>query len=285
MNTHRVLIVVPTWNEEGNISLLAERIAMVMTQARYTYEIIFVDDNSSNHTRAVITQVSRKYPVSLLIKQGAKGKAQSLLEGFATAKYDIICMIDADLQYPPEAIPEMVKKIESGADVIVANRQSLHTGWERRILSRGFFLIFGKLLHGFHCDVESGLKVFKKEVYDRIYIQPSPWTFDLGFLRQARDAGYAIDTVDIVFHERQSGKAKIGLVKASYEIGLAALKLRFANPRVIPFHSRDRETKGDGFHYKGSPFVPHNELDHSQTALYTVAPLQKLIAGGLLVIL
>lgn len=285
MKANTISIVIPTWNEEGNIPALINRIDMVMKRANFQYEIVFVDDKSTDKTTTIIQKAAKKYPITLFTKKGRQGKAQSLLEGFAVTKYPLICMIDADLQYPPESIPEMVKKIAEGADVVVSNRQALHTSIERRILSRGFFLIFGKFLHGFHCDVQSGLKVFKKEILERITLKPSAWTFDLHFLIQARDAGYMIETVDIVFHQRQSGDAKIGLLKASYEIGLSALKLKFAAPEIIPFHPDDQKKKGKGFHFRSGAYVPHNELHHSETALYTVTPMQKLVGLGFFIIL
>src|SRR5437660_8013623 len=94
---------------------------------------------------------------------------------------------------------------------------------------------------------------------------------------KARNAGYSITTHDIIFSERYSGKAKIGLVKAAYETGFAAIKLRLANPEVIPFHPNLAAEKGNGFHYKGAPFVTHTQLPHDETALYTTNSLQKKI--------
>src|SRR5438477_12455090 len=111
MKKNSISIIIPTWNEEGNIKTLVERINMAMKRTSITYEIIFVDDYSTDHTREIIQELSKKFHIRLLMKNGVKGKAQSLLEGFAAAQYELICMIDADLQYPPEAIPEMIMKI------------------------------------------------------------------------------------------------------------------------------------------------------------------------------
>ena len=96
-------------------------------------------------------------------------------------------MIDADLQYPPEAIPEMMNNINFGVDVVVANRKENHVSLRRKIISRAFNLFFAKYLHGLHVDVQSGLKVFKKEVVERISLHPSQWTFDLEFLLKAKN--------------------------------------------------------------------------------------------------
>ena len=151
---NKISIIIPTWNEEDNILMLVQRIHTVLYSNGIEYEIIFIDDHSTDQTRNIIKTLSSEYPISLYLKQGKKGKAQSLLEGFTYANYGLVGMIDADLQYPPEAFPAMITKIKSGADVIVANRSERQISPLRRLTSRSFSFIFGRLTHGFNCDIQ-----------------------------------------------------------------------------------------------------------------------------------
>lgn len=262
----KISIVVPTWNEEGNIQLLIERIDQALKPQKITYEIIVVDDHSSDQTQKIVESLKTVYPVSLYIKKAQRGKAQSLLEGFNYAKHGLICMIDADLQYPPQAIPKMIERIGKNIDIVIANRREYHVSLRRKILSNFFRHFFGKFLHGINCDVQSGLKVFRKEIVERIKLHPSQWTFDLEFLVKAKNAGYKIGGINIVFQKRHSGKPKINLITASIEMGLAALKLVFISPEIIPFHSETQKIKGKGFHHKGREFIPHTDLHQNDNA-------------------
>src|SRR5260221_9881997 len=109
---NKLSIVIPVWNEEKNILSLVERIDSTLSEKDIPYEIIFIDDNSKDKTAEIIYSLAKKYPITYQRKIGKKGKSYSLVEGFALASYDILAMIDADLQYPPEALPQMVQKIQ-----------------------------------------------------------------------------------------------------------------------------------------------------------------------------
>lgn len=280
-----ISIIIPAWNEAGNIALLVESITKALVSYGVIYELIVVDDNSTDKTVEILKELSSNFPVSVYLKKGKKGKAQSLLEGFTYAKYDLVGFIDADLQYPAEAIPKMMDKIGSGADIVVADRKEFNASFRRKLLSWGFRSFFGRFLHGFTCDVQSGLKVFRKEIIERLTLHPNPWTFDLEFLVKARDAGYKIATHDIIFHKRHSGKPKIGLLAASLEIGLAALNLAVSSPEIIPFHPKVEKIKGKGFHYKGIEFIHHTALDHSKSAFFRLSLRQVSIITALLTML
>src|SRR6185369_4753521 len=102
---------VPTLNEQGNIPFLVERLHKALSKKFKEYEVVFVDDHSTDNTIQLIELLAEEYPIRVHLKQGAKGKAQSFLEGFDHAKHDIIATIDADLQYAPEEIPTMVEKL------------------------------------------------------------------------------------------------------------------------------------------------------------------------------
>src|SRR3989344_7720336 len=163
MNKKKITIVVPTYNERRNVNDLTHRVADSLEQAGLPYELLFVDDHSNDGTPEYLDSVANQFPIRILPKQGKKGKAYSLLEGFQEADGEIVAMIDADLQYPPEAIPEMVKKLDE-FDIVVANRKTRQVSTARKYLSQLFTLIFGKVLLGLSADVQSGLKVFKKQV-------------------------------------------------------------------------------------------------------------------------
>jgi cellulose synthase/poly-beta-1,6-N-acetylglucosamine synthase-like glycosyltransferase len=277
MKVKNISIIVPVLNEEGNIKPLIERIDVVFSPKDIEYEIIFVDDKSSDNTQEVISSFVFKYPVALFIKKGKKGKAQSLIEGFYHARFDTICMIDGDLQYPPEAIFEMSKMLEENYDVVVANRGENHTSFLRKAVSSIYRSFFGRFLHHLNFDVQSGLKVFKKEVIERISLHASSWDFDLEFLIKARDAGYKIGSYDIVFAKRTEGKTKVGILRASFQIGLSALRLKFLRSEIIPFHPKKAAIKGQGFNYKGQEFIHHSNLPDSKSAFHRLSGAQIIV--------
>jgi glycosyltransferase involved in cell wall biosynthesis len=230
-----VSVVVPTLNEVNNLPLLFKRIKSTLNSAQIPYEIIVVDDHSNDGTQNFVIRNANKYNAILMIKEGLPGKAFSLLEGFNVAKNEIICMIDADLQYPPEAIKLMYHKLQYlEADIVLTNRLENHTSWFRKLTTFTFNFVFTKLLFGIGYDTQSGLKMFRKEVLNSIQLSPSPWTFDLEFIVRALENNYVITSQDIVFSERYSGAPKINIFKATLEIAGGSLRLwREISPRHI----------------------------------------------------
>lgn len=277
-----ISIIIPTYNEQGNVIPLIQRIDQALSKNQIQYEIIFVDDYSTDQTRELVVHMAKIFPITLLVKHGNRGKAQSIIEGSKQAQYDLICMIDGDQQYPPEAIPEMLSEIINGADIVVADRAVNHTSALRKLTSKSFSFLFGKFLHGLDMDIQSGLKLFKKEIIERIPLEPTAWTFDLELLKKAQDAGYVIFSIPIEFQERVYGKTKINVFKNAYEIGSHAVRLKFAAKTVIPFHANQVAISGKGFHYKGEPFVPHNDLPIKQSAVSRITRKQLLVIGALL---
>ena len=106
-----VSIIVPIYNEKENIKDLLVTIHQSFSGINENYEVIAVDDNSTDGSWEILEQEKLKYPLNIFKKKGRKGKAFSLFEGFVQASGEYIVMIDSDLQYPPEAIPQMMQII------------------------------------------------------------------------------------------------------------------------------------------------------------------------------
>lgn len=288
---NKVSIVVPVWNEAKNIRSLVRQIDEVMRSNAIGYEVIFIDDHSTDSTRTVINNLKAFYPIRLFEKVGHKGKAYSLIEGFKHAKYDVICMLDADLQYSPKFIPDMLEKIENGADIVVGNRKKYEAGLHRKFVSKTFNFLFVRMLHGLRVDSQAGLKVFRKSVVQHLELNPSSWTFDLELLLKARSAGYKIENHDITFNKRHAGSSKIAFVRSSFEIGKNAFALKLSDHGLVPFSKELAKVKGQGFFVKGNEFVHHTNLEVKESAFsrmtrwqhFVLATLISLIIGAIVV--
>lgn len=272
-----VSVVIPTLNEEGNIFSLTERIDRVFSSTQRQYEIIFIDDHSTDRTCEYINTAAKKYPIRLFSKEGKRGKAYSLLEGFQKVQYKYVAILDADLQYPPEVLQSMIEKLDTGeADIVVVNRTERETTLWRQMLSRGFRFVFGKFLHDLDCDVQAGCKVFRGKILREVVLDPTPWTFDLEFLLSARNYGYVIGTVDIPFIERIHGQSKIHFFKAVYEIGWNAIRLRFrGRPPLLISPETEKNMIGAGIAHNKQRFVTHSTLHPRISALSTFTAWQK----------
>lgn len=277
-------VVIPTWNEEHSIKTLLTSLAKILQKQNIKYELLVVDDHSNDKTPQIVKKVARSYPVKLFVKEGKKGKATSLLEGFSYSKYETLAMIDADMQYPPEAVGSMYKKIEQGTDIVLSNRANYKDSKVRKLTSRTFRFIFGKVLFGLSYDVQSGLKVFQKRVLKSILFRDtSGWSFDLDFLYQAKNHGYTIESHDITFEPRRSGDSKIKVVKAAFEMSIDSIKLWLDGKR--PFYIGPDTKKGmtgAGIRHNGKEYITHTTLPNKISALTTFTRGQKTFFTTLL---
>ncbi len=268
----KISVVIPVRNEEKNVEKLIEQLYAICTSHNFLYELIFVDDYSTDHTRNILRSLAKKYPIVLHIKNGTIGKAQSFLEGFQIAQNEIICTVDINSQYQLDIIPAMVAKILSNkADIVVANRRKKTANVLVKIINKGYQRFCINFLHNLTCDVQSGLKVFRKEILPRIHLDPTPWTFDLDFLLNARNAGYRIDCVDMAVESRESEENLIG---ESLELGIAAFAEKFADSKIVPFPQSQTQVEGQGFHYNGQKFIHYTNLSEHENAFYRVTPAQ-----------
>ena len=158
-----ISIIIPAYNEEKTIKEVHQKIVEVMEKQKDAYEIIFVNDGSSDKTWEIITALS---PVKGISLQRNYGQTPALDVGIQEAKGDIIILIDADLQNDPQEILRFLKKIEEGFDVVVGWRKQRKDPLTRILFSliankfARFFL--GLKIHDFGCGIKAYRSKFIK---------------------------------------------------------------------------------------------------------------------------
>jgi putative flippase GtrA len=223
-----VSIIIPVLNEEAAIGAVLRRTGNAMHEYDLLYEVLVIDDHSTDDTVMLATQVSQTYelPVQVIAKQGIQGKAFSLIQGFAQARYSILAMIDGDLELPPEALPLMVHRLRK-YQVVVGNRRG---GYRREGLRNTLSMLFNEIIckWGFSltCDVQTGIKVLYHDIYDTVDIHPGKWSFDLDFLAQANEFGYRIGSYNVPFERRKQGSSKVSTFRVASDILIHAVLLK-----------------------------------------------------------
>ncbi len=281
-----ITIIIPVKNEERSLTPLVARIDAALTARKIKYSVIVIDDHSTDDTEKVLNRLAKNFPLTWRVKQGKPGKAFSILEAAEIATTPYLAMIDADLQYPPEVIPDMLELTQQFG-VVVARRKIQEEGFLRKVTSTGFRFFFGRVLYGLTVDVQSGLKVFRRDIIQHVLTEDvGPWTIDIPLLNTALELGYTIGEVEIDFAAREFGESKIKLFQSIRDIGGHAItyKLKQRAPLQIPPESPDTMT-GAGVILKKTEFVTHTTLEHENSAVYTVTPKQKLTVLALLAII
>lgn len=285
---HVLDIIVPARNEADSLPGLAKRVDEVLSASGVSYRLIIVDDHSSDSSLQVLKKLSTNYPVTYLANSGHQGKAFAILAGLEASQAPYLGMIDADLEYPPEAIPEMFKLLTNHG-LVVANRRKSHTGFVRRLASKANSFIFGKLIMGFKCDVQSGLKLFSREVYTHLNKDlVGAWSIDMPLLHTTHELGLSIGTTDIQFSPRTSGKSKLKseFFKAITQIGGGALRLKFTSDRKIILAPTDSSSNvGAGVVHKRQRYITHSRLPLHLSALETLHFWQKVFLTTVLTVL
>lgn len=118
-----VAVIIPTLCEEDNIRTIVDRVRSALEPTSLRYEIIVVDDDSSDATEEIVTSISAEDPrVRLVVRKGERGVAGATLLGWQNTSADILGVIDADLQHPPELLSKLVTEVLDGRDLAIGSR-------------------------------------------------------------------------------------------------------------------------------------------------------------------
>jgi glycosyltransferase involved in cell wall biosynthesis len=220
-------VVIPAFNEEESLPALIKRLIQTFEENHLKGEVIIVDDGSTDRTKKISEEMSKKYRHVRIIRHKRRmGKTVALRAGFDIALGDVIAIIDADLQYAPEDLPKLLSKIDQGYDVVNGWRKNRHDGIFKKIPSSIYNFIsrlsFGMQLH----DFNSGLKAFKREVLKDLNFREGQHRF---FMNLAHYKGYRVGEVEIQHFRRKQGKTKYGFSRMFWGFfDLIALRLQLA---------------------------------------------------------
>ena len=204
-----ISVVIPLYNEDESLPELYEWIERVMSANNFTFEVIFVNDGSTDHSWDVINKLAQQSEHVRGIKfRRNYGKSPALYCGFKEAKGDVVITMDADLQDSPDEIPELYKMIEQdGYDLVSGYKQKRHDPLSKTLPTKLFNATARKVsgiknLHDFNC----GLKAYRKEVVKNIEVFGEMHRF-IPYL--AKNAGFDKIGEKVVHHQkRQYGKSK-----------------------------------------------------------------------------
>lgn len=217
-------IVVPFHNEEENLPELYRRLTRVMESLGDDYELVFVDDGSSDGTHQLLRQICQLDPrvVGVRLRRNF-GQTPALAAGFNQAIGEVIIAMDGDLQHQPEDIPRFVEKLAEGFDVVSGWRQNRQDGFLRtfpsRIANRLMALASGVAIH----DFGTTFKAYRREVLERIPIYGQMHRF---IPAMASIEGALIAELPIEDKPRLSGKSHYGISR-TFRVMFDILTIRF----------------------------------------------------------
>jgi len=201
----KVSVIVPAYNETENVPILMSRFAEMLEKSDFSAEVILVDDGSTDSTLKEAERYEEKYTfLKVLSHPTNRGVTDSLMTGFKNSGGEIFVFWPADLQYLPEDIPKLIKKIDEGFDVVC--------GWKQGRYSRKFVsLVYNWLSRSlFKVEVHdlNSVKAFRKEVFERIPIMRKDWHRYMVVM--AAEKGFKIGEVKIPLYPRKHGESKFG---------------------------------------------------------------------------
>lgn len=229
----KVSVVLPTYNERGNIAGLARELLTEIRKAGFVPEIVIVDDNSPDGTGEVARKLATKYrEVKAVIRTKERGLATAILTGIEQSKGDIVVLMDCDFSHPPKFVPVLLKELEN-ADAVFASRYvkggRMNTDKGQYYLSMLFNYAIKALIGTPVIDTTNGFFAVRKKALEgllnrKVFSGYGDYCFKMLYAMKPKKL--RIKEVPFQYMPRRYGNSKTSLLKAGISYGKEALKLR-----------------------------------------------------------
>lgn len=234
----QISLVIPTLNEALNLPELSRQVAEAL--AGRSYEMLILDDGSTDDTVAVCAKLSEQYPLRLIVRNPPKdGLSGAVLHGFTEAKGEYLVVMDADLQHPPAKIPELIAALENGdGDFAVGSRYmpggscGQKWGMFRQLNSRVATLL-ARPFAGQISDPMSGFFALKRSTYESAQ-RLTPLGYKIGLELICKCRVKKVKEIPIHFAERTAGESKLSMKQQFKYLEHLSRLYDFCFPRLSP---------------------------------------------------
>ena len=229
--------IIPVFNEEENLPILVPRLIEVLNRTGKPYEVIFVDDGSSDRSRAVLKKVQAEVPsIRIVALKENRGLSAALWAGMREARGEILVTLDSDLQNDPSDIPRLLEQLDR-YDMATGWRQKRDDPWSKKISSkvgnRVRNWLSGETIHDSACT----LRAFKKESVKNSPVFNGMHRFMSTLVRME---GYRIVEVPVAHHPRKHGKSKYNIRNRLWRGLCDLLAVRWMKRRQIRYEIEER---------------------------------------------
>jgi glycosyltransferase involved in cell wall biosynthesis len=223
-------VVIPVYNEVNHIAVILQRVQATQLPT----EIIVVDDGSEDGTRAILQQLDGQEKVRVILHDRNQGKGAAVVTGMNAARGDIVLIQDADLEYDPRDYPTLLRPIHEGvAEVVYGSRflgapHRVAMFWHM-VANKLLTLMTNMLYNTILTDMETGYKVFRREVIQGMKIRSKRFNFEPEFTAKVLKRNYRIFEVPISFNPRDYSQGKKIKLRDAFEAVWTLLKYRFVD--------------------------------------------------------
>ena len=226
----KLSVIIPVYNEVESIREIVRRVQKV----RLANEIVIVDDGSTDGTRDLLAELDGRRSVRVIFHEQNQGKGSAVRTGISNARGDVLLIQDADLEYDPQDYPSLLKPITEGvADVVYGSR---FLGGPRRVtmfwhmIANQLLTLTTNLLYDtILSDMETGYKVFRREVLNGITLRAKRFDFEPEFTAKMLKRHLRIFEVPITFNPRDYSEGKKIKLKDAFEAVWTLIKYRFVD--------------------------------------------------------
>lgn len=206
MNERSLSIVIPAYNEAETIEETLREALDYFEDKDFLFEMVVVDDGSSDATKKIVTSLGKLYPqIRLIPHEKNLGKGQSIKDGIQAAKYSLCLCMDADNSFPVQDWEKFEERLREGSQVVIGSRHlpdsqiDCPQPYLRRLLGAGYRALCRSLLGLRVSDINCGFKAYRTDIAKKIYsqIRSKDWTFDAEALFLLNRVGIILDEVPV----------------------------------------------------------------------------------------
>jgi glycosyltransferase involved in cell wall biosynthesis len=202
----KISIVSPTFNEEDNVEILHERISKVMASQPYDYEILFIDNASTDETVSRLRKLAgADKRVKLILNARNFGHIRSPYYGLLQATGNAVILIASDLQDPPEMLDSLIESWDEGNKIILAVKSSTDESWIWRVVRRSYYKFVTKISNEPLVRNATGAGLFDESVIKELKKLNEPYPYFRGLVTEL---GFRVKTIEFHQPKRHSGKTK-----------------------------------------------------------------------------
>ena len=240
MATPDLSVVFPVYNEEENVPLLLGEIARALDGQGWSYEIVAVDDGSTDASLRVLRESQAQYPtLRVLTFEKNSGQTAALDAAWRAARGRLVVSLDADLQNDPADIPGLIRKLEeSSTDMVIGVRVNRRDTWSRRMQSRIGNSVRNWITGDKITDTGCSLKLVKREAIDHVQLFTGMHRFLPTLVRYA---GYRVTEMPVNHRARRFGQSKYGAMNRAFRGLVDCFAVRWMGKRMLRYTVRENQ--------------------------------------------